>query len=62
MFCKNRITLIGLKFSVATNLSWKEKESGGYTTRTEWHSSVRLGAFIPGGEESGNWTPEDPRR
>ena len=56
MFCKNRITLIGFigkdaetrttkgticsKFSVATNVSWKDNESGEYTTRTEWHSCV----------------------
>ena len=28
------------KFSVATNVSWKDKESGEYITRTEWHSCV----------------------
>jgi single-strand DNA-binding protein len=28
------------KFSMATNVSWKGKTSGEYTTRTEWHSCV----------------------
>ena len=28
------------RFSVATNVSWKDNESGEYTTRTEWHSCV----------------------
>jgi single-strand DNA-binding protein len=36
------------RFSIATNASWKEKSSGEYQTRTEWHSCVvwaRLGAW-----------------
>jgi single-strand DNA-binding protein len=40
---ETRITAKGkacAKFSVATNVSWKDKESGEYTTRTEWHSRV----------------------
>ena len=28
------------RFSVATNVSWKDRESGEYRTRTEWHSIV----------------------
>ena len=28
------------KFSVATKVSWKDKESGDYNTRTEWHACV----------------------
>lgn len=74
MFCKNRITLIGFlgkdaetrfthgtvhtRLSLATNVSWKDKDSGEYKTRTEWHrivvwgklgewaGSLKKGAFI----------------
>jgi single-strand DNA-binding protein len=28
------------KFSVATKVSWKDKESGDYNNRTEWHACV----------------------
>ena len=28
------------RFSIATNVTWKDKESGEYRTRTEWHSCV----------------------
>ena len=28
------------RFSIATNGSWKDKESGEYRTRTEWHACV----------------------
>ncbi len=28
------------RFSIATNVSWKDKESNEYRTRTEWHSCV----------------------
>ena len=28
------------RFSVATNVNWKDKESGECATRTEWHSCV----------------------
>jgi single-strand DNA-binding protein len=37
------------KFSVATNVSWKGKDSGEYTTRTEWHSCIVWGKL-------GEWT------
>jgi single-strand DNA-binding protein len=36
------------RFPIATNVSWKDKESGEYRTRTEWHSCVvwtKLGAW-----------------
>lgn len=33
------------RFSVATNVSWKDRESGEYRTRTEWHSIVVWGKF-----------------
>jgi single-strand DNA-binding protein len=36
------------RISIATNASWKEKSSGEYQTRTEWHSWVvwaRLGEW-----------------
>jgi single-strand DNA-binding protein len=36
------------RFSIATNVSWKDKESGEYRTRTEWHACVvwtKLGAW-----------------
>jgi single-strand DNA-binding protein len=28
------------RFSLATNVSWKDKESGEYRNRTEWHACV----------------------
>jgi single-strand DNA-binding protein len=28
------------RFSIATNVSWKDKESGEYRTPTEWHACV----------------------
>jgi single-strand DNA-binding protein len=28
------------RFSIATNVSWKDKESGEYRNRTEWHACV----------------------
>ena len=28
------------RFSIATNVTWKDKESGEYRTRTEWHACV----------------------
>jgi single-strand DNA-binding protein len=28
------------RFSLATNVSWKDKDSGEYKTRTEWHRIV----------------------
>jgi single-strand DNA-binding protein len=28
------------RFSMATNVSWRDTASGEYTTRTEWHSCV----------------------
>jgi single-strand DNA-binding protein len=37
------------KFSVATNVSWKGKDSGEYTTHTEWHSCIVWGKL-------GEWT------
>jgi single-strand DNA-binding protein len=39
------------RFSIATNVSWKDKESGEYNTRTEWHSCVvwtKLGEWAAG--------------
>jgi single-strand DNA-binding protein len=33
------------RFSLATNVSWKEKDSGEYKTRTEWHRIVVWGKF-----------------
>ncbi len=33
------------RFSLATNVSWKEKDSGEYKTRTEWHQIVVWGKF-----------------
>jgi single-strand DNA-binding protein len=33
------------RFSVATNVSWKNKETDEYTTRTEWHRIVVWGKF-----------------
>ena len=32
-------------FSVATNANWKDRESGEYKTRTEWHHIVVRGKF-----------------
>jgi single-strand DNA-binding protein len=31
------------KFSVATRVSWKDKETGDYISRTEWHACVVWG-------------------
>lgn len=31
------------RFSVATNASWKDGESGEYKTRTEWHRIIVWG-------------------
>jgi single-strand DNA-binding protein len=28
------------RFSLATNVSWKDQDSGEYKTRTEWHRIV----------------------
>jgi single-strand DNA-binding protein len=39
------------RFSIATNVNWKDKESGDYRTRTEWHACVawaRLGEWAAG--------------
>jgi single-strand DNA-binding protein len=39
------------RFSIATNVSWKDKESGEYRTRTECHACVvwtKLGAWTVG--------------
>jgi single-strand DNA-binding protein len=33
------------RFSVATNVSWKDKDSGEFKTRTEWHRIVVWGKF-----------------
>ena len=36
------------RFSIATSVSWKDKDSGEYRTRTEWHACVvwaRLGEW-----------------
>jgi single-strand DNA-binding protein len=33
------------RFSLATNVSWKDKASGEYKTRTEWHQIVVWGKF-----------------
>jgi single-strand DNA-binding protein len=33
------------RFSLATNISWKNKETDEYTTRTEWHRIVVWGKF-----------------
>ena len=33
------------RFSLATNVSWKDKATDGYQTRTEWHSIVVWGKF-----------------
>lgn len=33
------------RFTVATNASWKDRESGEYKTRTEWHRIVVWGKF-----------------
>ena len=33
------------RFSLATNVSWKDKDSGEYKTRTEWHRIVVWGKF-----------------
>jgi single-strand DNA-binding protein len=33
------------RFSLATKVSWKDKESGEYKTRTEWHRIVVWGKF-----------------
>ena len=32
-------------FSLATNMSWKDKPTEEYLTRTEWHSIVLWGKF-----------------
>ena len=36
------------RFSLATNVSWKDKDSGEYKTRTEWHQIVVWGKFGEG--------------
>ena len=39
------------RFSIATNVNWKDRESGEYRTRTEWHAcvvSARLGEWAAG--------------
>ena len=28
------------RFSIATSVSWKDKDSGEYRTRTEWHACI----------------------
>jgi single-strand DNA-binding protein len=33
------------RFSLATNVSWKEKATEQYRTRTEWHSIMVWGKF-----------------
>ena len=33
------------RFSLATNVSWKDQDSGEYKTRTEWHRIVVWGKF-----------------
>jgi single-strand DNA-binding protein len=33
------------RFSLATNVGWKDKDSGEYKTRTEWHRVVVWGKF-----------------
>jgi single-strand DNA-binding protein len=33
------------RFSLATKVSWKDKTSGDYRTRTEWHQVVVWGKF-----------------
>ncbi len=33
------------RFSLATNVSWKDKDSDEYKTRTEWHRIVVWGKF-----------------
>jgi single-strand DNA-binding protein len=33
------------RFSLATNVGWKDKDSGEYKTRTEWHRIVVWGKF-----------------
>ena len=33
------------RFSLATKVSWKDKDSGEYKTRTEWHRIVVWGKF-----------------
>ena len=33
------------RFSLATNVSWKDKATDAYQTRTEWHSIVVWGKF-----------------
>ncbi len=33
------------RFSIATNVNWKDKDSGEYKTRTEWHRIVVWGKF-----------------
>jgi single-strand DNA-binding protein len=33
------------RFSLATSVSWKDKDSGEYKTRTEWHRIVVWGKF-----------------
>ncbi len=38
------------RFSLATSVSWKDKDSGEYKTRTEWHRIVVWGKF-------GEWAP-----
>jgi single stranded DNA-binding protein len=45
---ETRFTASGLaqtRFSVATNARWKDRESGEYRTRTEWHRIVVWGKF-----------------
>ena len=39
------------RFPIATNVSWKDKETGEYRTRTEWHACLvwtKLGAWAAG--------------
>ncbi|HKD04786.1 MAG TPA: single-stranded DNA-binding protein [Bryobacteraceae bacterium] len=45
---ETRFTASGLaqtRFSIATNARWKDRESGEYRTRTEWHRIVVWGKF-----------------
>jgi single-strand DNA-binding protein len=37
------------RFSLATNLNWRDKDSGEYQTRTEWHRVVVWGIQRMGG-------------
>jgi len=45
---ETRVTANGTahtRFSLATNVSWKDEDSGEYKTRTEWHRIVVWGKF-----------------